>query len=102
MPNVHLIHPEHPVWKPVALADRECVPYLNKLFKLGWSLIPFDMDGIEWMMLSVPLKTPKKIGHRPNQVERIRAMREPHAHVVVLRHDARRDQFRAVLKERNE
>jgi hypothetical protein len=67
MPNPPLIHPLHDTWRPVALADRECVVYLNRLFRSGWSLVPFDMDGIEWMMLSVPLKTPKKIGHRPNQ-----------------------------------
>lgn len=101
MSDIPLIHRDHPVWKPVALSDRECVPYLNKLFRAGWSLVPFDMDGIDWMFLTVPLKTPTDVGRRPNPVLMIKEQSEPSVHVVVLRRDGLKDQYRAVLKERN-
>ena len=96
-----MISISHPVWRALRLSDAASIDYLNRMFKRGWGMVPFDMDRIAWLMMRVPVETPARTTFN-DEHQLVAAAKIPSMFVVVLRQDRRRDVFRAHVWPRDE
>jgi hypothetical protein len=96
-----MIHQFHPTWRALRLKDAASIAYLNRMFRAGWYIMPFDIDDVPHFIMSVPIETPKRVDYT-NEHQILDATNQPTMTIVVLRKGEVRDRQRAVMLERDD
>jgi hypothetical protein len=96
-----MISSTHPKWRSLRLSDEQSVNYLNRMFRYGWYIVPFEMDHIPHLVLEVPVDTPKRVNYR-DEFQTMEARKLPTMFIVVLNKGEEKERQMAVYVKRNE
>ncbi|MEO6046947.1 MAG: hypothetical protein ABIQ57_05695 [Candidatus Kapaibacterium sp.] len=96
-----MINLTHPKWSAIRLYDRKSIEYLNEMFKHGWYILPFNRDGVEYLMMDVPAETPKHMS-LVNEHQILDVQRKPSYWIVILNKGDQQNRQRAVYTTRDE
>jgi hypothetical protein len=96
-----MINSTHKKWRSLRLKDERSVDYLNRMFRYGWYIVPFDMDGIEYFVLDVDTETPSRVNFKTVH-QLVEAGKVPTMIVVVLQKGEQKNWQKAVYVRRND
>jgi hypothetical protein len=96
-----MIHQTHPTWRALHLHDEKSIAYLNRMFRQGWYLVEIGVDGLDYLIMAVPVDTPERIIYKtPHHL--LQTDTVPTMLVVVLCKGKIRNRQMAVITKRND